>query len=79
MRMRKLWGRSIEDKLFDDCDELADMLDEQGEGGPDDRAERRYKIIVTTALSLIFSRLGTLLFLFSVFSGVVLALLAIRK
>ena len=76
--MRKSRKKSVEDQLFDQSDELTEMLYQQCQERPDNRAECRYKIIVATALPLIYSRLGALLFLFSMLVGLLLTLLLLR-
>ena len=49
--------KSLTDKLFEESDELVEMLDQQRQERPEDSTECRYKILVATILPLLYARL----------------------
>ena len=60
---------SLMQKIFDESDDLAYVLEQQCEQGTGDCTEERYKIIVLTVLPLIFDRLRFISFLFCCLLG----------
>lgn len=69
--------KSLTDKLFEESDELVEMLDQQRQERPEDSAECRYKILVATILPLLYARLRDCFFLLGACLGALLMLAAL--
>lgn len=69
--------KSLADKLFEESNELVEMLDQQRQEHPENSAECRYKILVATILPLLYARLRDCFFLLSACLGALLLLAAL--
>ena len=69
--------KSLTDKLFEESDDLVEMLDQQRQERPEDSTECRYKILVATILPLLYARLRDCFFLLSAVLGALLMLAAL--
>ena len=69
--------KSLTDKLFEESDELVEMLGQQRQEYPENSAECRYKILVATILPLLYACLRGCFFLLSACLGALLLLAAL--
>ena len=69
--------KSLTDKLFEESDELVEMLDVLSVVIPEDSTECRYKILFASILPLLYARLRDCFFLLSAVLGALLLLAAL--
>ena len=70
--------KSFFSKLYDECDDLAFIFESYPEDKADERAEERYKVVVTTILPLLLSCVRAILFLLTFAVGLLLSSAILR-
>ena len=66
--------KSLPNQLFDEFDDLVEMIDECGDYGPHSRAEASYKKFSAELLLFIFLTLRRLFFISAILIGALLSL-----